>query len=259
MDTDADDASSQRLNRRDFVVMAGVAGIAAGTASPAMAQSETDRHLVAQPTASPASDGNTSDILVEALIGWGATHVFGIVGDGINPIIEALRKRQDRIAFVSVRHEEAAAFMATAFAKHTGRLGACLATTGPGAVHLTNGRTGHPGRHQAGACRPQIPGRGRAHGRREGDADRAAATAGAQIRSGGPDRGAGSDARLERAARPGGGNPGKRRAAPADRRPRSASWRRRPRNSCAPAFGGSGVPRIITSNHRPSYLRGLLL
>ena len=139
MDTDADDASSQRLNRRDFVVMAGVAGIAAGTASPAMAQSETDRHLVAQPTASPASDGNTSDILVEALIGWGATHVFGIVGDGINPIIEALRKRQDRIAFVSVRHEEAAAFMATAFAKHTGRLGACLATTGPGAVHLMNG------------------------------------------------------------------------------------------------------------------------
>ena len=140
VDADADDASPQRFNRRDFVAMAGVAGIAAGAAaSPASAQTETSGHVVAQPTASPLPDENTSDILVEALIGWGATHVFGIVGDGINPIVEALRKRQDRIAFVSVRHEEAAAFMATAFAKHTGRLGVCLATTGPGAVHLMNG------------------------------------------------------------------------------------------------------------------------
>jgi pyruvate dehydrogenase (quinone) len=63
---------------------------------------------------------NTSDILIETLIDWGATHVFGIVGDGINSIIESLRKRQDRIRYIAVRHEEAAAFMACGWAKHTG-------------------------------------------------------------------------------------------------------------------------------------------
>ena len=73
------------------------------------------------------------------MIDWGATHVFGIVGDGINSIIEALRKRQDRIRYIGVRHEEAAAFMAVGFAKHTGRLGVCVGTTGPGAIHLMNG------------------------------------------------------------------------------------------------------------------------
>jgi len=82
---------------------------------------------------------NTADILVDTLIAWEVTHVFGIVGDGINSIIEALRKRRDRIEFVGVRHEEAAAFMAGGFAKQTGKLGVCLATTGPGAVHLMNG------------------------------------------------------------------------------------------------------------------------
>jgi pyruvate dehydrogenase (quinone)/pyruvate decarboxylase len=71
------------------------------------------------------------------LIDWGATHVFG--GDGINPIIEALRKRQDRIRYIAVRHEEAAAFMASGIAKHSGRLGVCIGTTGPGAIHLMNG------------------------------------------------------------------------------------------------------------------------
>jgi len=82
---------------------------------------------------------NTSDILVETLIAWGTPFVFGIVGDGINPIIEALRKRQDRIRYIGVRHEEAGAFMASGIAKHTGKLGVCLGTTGPGAVHLMNG------------------------------------------------------------------------------------------------------------------------
>jgi pyruvate dehydrogenase (quinone) len=62
-----------------------------------------------------------------------------VVGDGINSIIEALRKRQDRIKYIGVRHEEAAAFMASGFAKHTGQLGVCVGTTGPGAVHLLNG------------------------------------------------------------------------------------------------------------------------
>ena len=92
-----------------------------------------------QSSASTDSTRNTSDILVETLIDWQVSFVFGIVGDGINPIIEALRKRQDRIRFIAVRHEEAAAFMACGYAKHTRRLGVCLATTGPGAVHLMNG------------------------------------------------------------------------------------------------------------------------
>jgi pyruvate dehydrogenase (quinone) len=81
----------------------------------------------------------TADILIESLIAWGVRFVFGLVGDGINPITESLRKRQDRIQFVTVRHEEAAAFMACGYAKHTGKLGVCLATTGPGAIHLLNG------------------------------------------------------------------------------------------------------------------------
>jgi pyruvate dehydrogenase (quinone)/pyruvate oxidase len=78
-------------------------------------------------------------VLIERLIDWGARVVFGLPGDGINGIMEALRTRQDRIAFVQVRHEEAAAFMACGYAKYTGRLGVCLATSGPGAIHLLNG------------------------------------------------------------------------------------------------------------------------
>ena len=80
-----------------------------------------------------------SDILVETLELWGIDVIFGLPGDGINGIVEALRKRRDRIRFIVARHEEAAAFMACAFAKLTGRLGCCLATTGPGGVHLLNG------------------------------------------------------------------------------------------------------------------------
>lgn len=65
--------------------------------------------------------------------------IFGLPGDGINGIMEALRVRQDRIRFVQVRHEEAAAFMACAYAKFSGKLGVCLATSGPGGIHLLNG------------------------------------------------------------------------------------------------------------------------
>src|SRR3954467_14972311 len=79
------------------------------------------------------------DVLVETLIDWGVDVIFGIPGDGINGIIEALRKRQDRIRFIQVRHEEAAAFMACGYAKWTGRLGVCIATSGPGGIHLLNG------------------------------------------------------------------------------------------------------------------------
>src|SRR6266576_6879632 len=80
-----------------------------------------------------------ADILVENVIDWGVDVVFGLPGDGINGIMEALRKRQDTIRFIQVRHEESAAFMACAYAKHTGKLGCCLATSGPGGIHLLNG------------------------------------------------------------------------------------------------------------------------
>ena len=80
-----------------------------------------------------------SDILVETLIKWDVDTVFGIPGDGINGIIEAFRLRQDDIHFIQVRHEEAAAFNACAYAKWTGRLGVCIATSGPGGIHLLNG------------------------------------------------------------------------------------------------------------------------
>ena len=80
-----------------------------------------------------------AELLVERLIDWGVDTVFGIPGDGINGITEGLRRNQDKIRFVLVHHEEAAAFMATGYAKSTGRLGVCLATSGPGAIHLLNG------------------------------------------------------------------------------------------------------------------------
>ncbi len=80
-----------------------------------------------------------ADVLVAALIDWGVEVVFGIPGDGINGIMESLRQRQDKIRFVQVRHEESAAFMACGYAKYTGKLGVCLATSGPGGLHLLNG------------------------------------------------------------------------------------------------------------------------
>jgi pyruvate dehydrogenase (quinone) len=82
---------------------------------------------------------NAADLLVETLIDWGVEVIFGLPGDGINGIMESLRTRTDRIRFIQVRHEESAAFMACAYAKYTGRLGVCLATSGPGGIHLLNG------------------------------------------------------------------------------------------------------------------------
>jgi len=81
----------------------------------------------------------TADLLFERLIGWGVDTIFGLPGDGINGFMEALRTHQDKIRFVQVRHEEGAAFMACGYAKFTGRLGVCIATSGPGAIHLLNG------------------------------------------------------------------------------------------------------------------------
>jgi pyruvate dehydrogenase (quinone)/pyruvate oxidase len=80
-----------------------------------------------------------AEVIVDTIINWGVDTIFGIPGDGINGIIEALRQRQDRIRFIQVRHEEAAAFMACGYAKYTGKLGACIATSGPGGIHLLNG------------------------------------------------------------------------------------------------------------------------
>ena len=80
-----------------------------------------------------------ADVLIECLQDWGVEVVFGLPGDGINGIMEALRKRRDQVRFIQVRHEEAAALMACGYAKFTGRLGVCLATSGPGGIHLLNG------------------------------------------------------------------------------------------------------------------------
>ncbi|HET9862811.1 MAG TPA: thiamine pyrophosphate-dependent enzyme [Steroidobacteraceae bacterium] len=81
---------------------------------------------------------NGSDILIDCLVAWGVDTIFGLPGDGINGVMEAIRKRDD-IRFIQVRHEESAALMACAHSKWTGRIGCCLATTGPGGVHLLNG------------------------------------------------------------------------------------------------------------------------
>src|ERR1700730_16549436 len=78
-------------------------------------------------------------VVVQRLSEWGVGTVFGLPGDGINGVIEALRKRRDNIRFIHVRHEESAALMACGYAKFTGRLGVCLATSGPGGIHLLNG------------------------------------------------------------------------------------------------------------------------
>src|SRR5947208_1938024 len=80
-----------------------------------------------------------ADLLAERLIDWDVDTIFGFPGDGVNGIFEALRNRQEKIRFIQVRHEEAAAFAACGYAKYTGRLGVCLATSGPGGIHLLNG------------------------------------------------------------------------------------------------------------------------
>jgi len=80
-----------------------------------------------------------SDFIVERLYQWGVRRMFGYPGDGINGMFGALRRSGEKIAFVQARHEEMAAFMASAHAKFTGELGVCIATSGPGAAHLLTG------------------------------------------------------------------------------------------------------------------------
>ncbi|MDQ2826341.1 MAG: thiamine pyrophosphate-requiring protein, partial [Actinomycetota bacterium] len=80
-----------------------------------------------------------ADYLCQRLIDWGVTTIYGFPGDGINGILAALRRHQDQLRFVQTRHEEMAAFMACGHAKYTGEVGVCMATSGPGAIHLLNG------------------------------------------------------------------------------------------------------------------------
>ena len=93
------------------------------------------------PPKNPAADlsQTTADLLADKLVEWGVSVVFGLPGDKIGYILDAIRRREDRIQFVLVHHEEGAAFMASGYAKYTGKLGVCISTAGPGAVHLLNG------------------------------------------------------------------------------------------------------------------------
>jgi pyruvate dehydrogenase (quinone) len=128
-------------SRRDLFRVTGFAGLGL-IASRAVAAGAETAQLAPEPQPNPSTasaNWTTADIIVETLIAWGVPIIFGMVGDGIGPLIEAISVRQDKIRYVGVRHEEAAAFMACGYAKHTGQLGACIATTGPGAIHLLNG------------------------------------------------------------------------------------------------------------------------
>ncbi|MFC7025865.1 thiamine pyrophosphate-requiring protein [Promicromonospora thailandica] len=80
-----------------------------------------------------------ADRLVERLADWGVTRVFGYAGDGVDPLLAALRRHEEQVELVTARHEEMAAFMATGHAKYGGGAGVCLATQGPGAIHLLEG------------------------------------------------------------------------------------------------------------------------
>ena len=80
-----------------------------------------------------------SDLIVERLLEWGVDTIFGFPGDGVDGFFESLRTHQDKLRFIQVRHEEAAAFAAVGYAKYSGRIGVCVATSGPGGIHLLNG------------------------------------------------------------------------------------------------------------------------
>src|SRR5260221_9151344 len=80
-----------------------------------------------------------SDFMLKRLSEWGIKRIYGYPGDGILGIMEALARQKDLFEFVQVRHEEMAAFMACGHAKFTGEVGVCMATSGPGAIHLLNG------------------------------------------------------------------------------------------------------------------------
>jgi pyruvate oxidase len=80
-----------------------------------------------------------SEAVVKLFENWGIDHIYGIPGDSINTMVEALRKEESKIKFYTVRHEEVASLAAAAYSKLTGKIGVCLAIGGPGAIHLLNG------------------------------------------------------------------------------------------------------------------------
>lgn len=82
---------------------------------------------------------NVSDVIIEKLIDLGVRRIYGIPGDSINSLIDSIRTHKERIGFILVRHEETAALAAASEAKLTGKLAVCVGTSGPGAIHLTNG------------------------------------------------------------------------------------------------------------------------
>ena len=138
----ADQPQSQQ--RRSILRAAAVGG--AGLLSTRLATAQVDgppqgqpANRDHQPSFDAAAQSTTADIIVQTLLAWDVDHVFGMVGDGINPIIEALAMQQDKIRFIGVRHEEAAAFMASGWAKQRAVWASASRTTGPGAVHLMNG------------------------------------------------------------------------------------------------------------------------
>jgi pyruvate dehydrogenase (quinone) len=90
-----------------------------------------------------------SDFLIQRLNDWGIRRIYGFPGDGINGIIGAISRAGDRVDYVQVRHEEMSAFMACAHSKFTGDVGVCLATSGPGAIHLLNGLYDAKSDHQS--------------------------------------------------------------------------------------------------------------
>ncbi|MGC1361800.1 MAG: thiamine pyrophosphate-binding protein, partial [Silvibacterium sp.] len=90
-----------------------------------------------------------ADLIVERLLAWGVDTIFGFPGDGVDGFFESLRTHQEKLQFIQVRHEEAAAFAAVGYAKYSGKIGVCVATSGPGGIHLLNGLydakcDGHP-------------------------------------------------------------------------------------------------------------------
>ena len=91
------------------------------------------------PPQSASMAKTVGDQILERLHAWGVRRVFGYPGDGINGLMGAFQRLGDKMQFVQARHEELAAFMACAHAKFTGEVGVCMATSGPGAIHLLNG------------------------------------------------------------------------------------------------------------------------
>src|SRR5215212_509834 len=104
------------------------------------AQRMSDSTSVKAPGVSPSTQaGSVAAFMLERLHGWGCGRVYGYPGDGINGFIGAFHEVGDKVEFTQTRHEEIAAFCASAHAKFTGGFGACIATSGPGAIHLLNG------------------------------------------------------------------------------------------------------------------------